>query len=209
MKKLWRQHKLAVIVTTVVVLTLLGGVIALITRVAPPDPKKEPEKVFKFIASNDFNRFSTAQKREYLQQLRDSEQGENRGRGGMLRNTQLSDQERTNLMANMRPVFQAMQKEHMEKFFSLSKEKQNQELDRTIKRMDEFRARRQAQAGEQRPQTGAAAQGGNRQRETNPAARRTPSIARMKSRYENSDPITRARFMEYRKALRERRAGSR
>lgn len=214
MKKLWQQHRLAVILASVISLAVLGSVFALLSRVSPPDPEKEPENAVRFIASDNFNRLSDKQKQEYLQQLRrPAEGGENRGPGGAFRNTELSEQERANLMSNMRPVFQAMQRERMEKFFAMSKEEQNQELDRVIQQMDSARARgqeRRAQADTaRRPDGSAPARDANRQDGAAPERRRGPTAQQMKERYENSHPLTRARLIEYRKAIRERRAGRR
>jgi hypothetical protein len=172
------------------------------SKVTPPDPKKEPKKTIKFLASKDFSSMSMEDKQEYMRKMRTS--GDRR----MFRNSKLSQEERTQLHQNMRPVFRAMMKERMTKFFAMSREEQNKELDKAIARMKERRAQWEARR-RATPQSGNTTNNSSNNNNNRRRGGGGNVASRMKNRYENTDPATRAQMIEYRKAIRERMQGKR
>jgi hypothetical protein len=204
MKNIWKENKTAVIVTGSILFVAVGAVLAISlgSKVTPPDPKKEPKKTIKFLASKDFSSMPMEDKQEYMRKMRES--GDRR----MFRNSQLTQEERTQLHQNMRPVFRTMMKERMKKFFAMSKEEQNKELDKAIARMKERQAQREARR-RTNTQSGTST---NSNSNNNNNRRRWGGgnvASRMKNRYENTDPATRAQMIEYRKAIRDRMQGKR
>lgn len=150
---------------------------------APP-VKSEQKKIAGYLASDKFNQLSMDDKKTYVRQLSDGHPWQ------VMRTPDIPKEEQAKLRENMQPVFQEMEKERLDKFFKMSKEDQQKELERIADQMKQFRAAQQAQ-GAQANRQGPPPGGGGR--------RNAPE--RQKARYETTDPVTRAQQVEFRKMM--------
>jgi CRISPR/Cas system-associated endoribonuclease Cas2 len=172
-----------------------------------PDPEKqEPKDIVKFLASPEFAARPEPERYRYFRTLADGSP-ERVMRYVFAGN--LNDAEREKLEANVRPLMQKMMKERMDEYFAKSSEERAAFLDKEIDRMQERRKEweaRRAQdpsAASRPPDTvtpGASA--------SNPAAASAPgtpgprgphgfSPERLRQRIEETDPATRAQFVQF------------
>lgn len=200
LKKSWSRRK-KVLVTLAIAIPVLGiaGLVTYkLTRPHAPDPAKlETKQAVKYLASKDFASLPEREKEDYMARLR-AKNGDN---PRMFFSNDLTQEERHAMFKNTRQIMQKMMKERMNKFFAMSKEEQNQELDRIIKEMEARRANRpQGGQGGRGPggQGGQGGQGGRGPGGGNMAARQ-------QQRYEATDSTTRAQMTEFRKLLQQRR----
>ncbi|MDY6912875.1 MAG: hypothetical protein SVT52_00215 [Planctomycetota bacterium] len=155
-------------------------------RPSPPNPAEQsPAEIVKYMASKQFARLPESQRKEYFNEVRQAKPDRS-----LIRRTnfqELTETERTNLRRNVRPLFQRMMDEQVEKYFELPEADRTAYLDGFIDRMQERAARRDRAS--ERP-------GGSR--------RRRFDATRIRRRIDSTTPAKRARRSEFFKKLRER-----
>ncbi|MDD5598475.1 MAG: hypothetical protein PHV82_11060 [Victivallaceae bacterium] len=158
---------------------------ALIPRKAPDPKELGPTKKVTYMASKEFARLPEKEKMKYMSQLGHPRQAFRT----------LSEKERQAVFKNTGRIMQKRMQEHITKFFKMSREEQNRELDRMIaegeKRRQEMEARRAANSSNN---------GSNRQ-----GPPRGNFRAMMQGMLENTDSTTRAQMSEFFRRMRERR----
>jgi hypothetical protein len=206
-------------------LAVAGAVATLLLWPAPlPDASQQSqEEVVKFVASEQFASLSADQQQPYFDRMRELRR-EGDGRRGF-RDLNLSEDEQQRLRQNMRASFERRMDETIDEFFALAPEQRDAYLDTQIddmqKRMAEWRNRRsqrrqdeprrqpdrEPQAGGSESSQGSSGSEGEQdrpRRRDGDRRRHGPTPERMKQRIEHSDPVKRARRMEYMKAMRDR-----
>lgn len=156
---------------------------------APP-VKSDKKQIAGYLASDKFGQLSMDDKKTYVKQLSDGQPWQ------VMRAPDIPKDEQAKLRENIEPVFQEMQKERLDKFFKMSKEDQQKELEKIVEQMKERRAAQQAQGG--RP----GGQGGGQQGPPpggGGGGRNSPQ--RQMARYETTSPVTRAQQVEFRKMM--------
>lgn len=157
-----------------------------------PSVKSDQKKIAGYLASDKFNQLSMEDKKAYLKQLNDGQPWR------VMRTPDIPKDEQAKLRENMQPVFQEMQKERLDKFFKMSKEDQQKELEKIVEQMKQRRAAQQAQGGQ------GGGQGGGPGGQGGPppgggGGRNNPQ--RQVARYEASDPVTRAQQVVFRQMI--------
>jgi hypothetical protein len=182
---------------------LIAGVAAILRHTPldpPPDPAGlSPADTARFLASDQFHKYSMREKRSYLERLREERRkrmAEGRAEGppeGAFE--ELSEEERENLRRNVRRVFMEMMQDAVNDYFALPEAERTAYLD---ERIDEFRSRGGPRGGP----------GGGPPRDESArgdgAARRGPTPERVSRMMRMTDPETRAKMIEFRRALRQR-----
>jgi len=155
-----------------------------------------PEEVAKYMASEEFGKLSEAERRDYIEKLRDAREPQEQRRL-MRSGAELSDEERRQLRANVAPVFQKMMEDRIDRYFALPASQQQAYLDEMIDQMQQFVAQRPAARPTPREASGSSSEpAGGRGRGFTPE--------RLKQRIETTDPAKRAKFVEFFKAFRRR-----
>lgn len=183
-----KKRKISIIAgSSLVALLLAAGMGYLLTRPHAPDPAKIPAKdAVKYLASKQFASLSEKEQEDYFNKLRNGK-GDN---PGMFFSKDLSQAERAAMFKNTRKLMFKEMKQRMNKFFAMSKEDQDKELDKMIKdREDRMKAGGFAGG---RP-------GGN-----GPPPGGPPSKAMMQNMLENSDSTSRAQMSEFFKRMEQR-----
>jgi hypothetical protein len=194
----------------------IGGGLLLITATvlgvvligSEPAPQSDSrDDLIKFVASEDFASLSEDKQRQYIQRLGE---GGNRREVFRAAREQLTDEQRQQLRENMSSMMQQQMQKRVEEYFALPPEQRQQHLDATIDEMiarrEQFatrRAERQAQGETNRPESSTSDAPNQTDQQTR-RPRRGPSAERLKRRIENTDPETRARFVQYISDLRAR-----
>ncbi|MHB9139276.1 MAG: hypothetical protein ACYC4Q_07735 [Victivallaceae bacterium] len=180
------QRKKISIITGSSLLSLLlaAGLLYLLTRPHAPDPAKIPAKdAVKYLASKQFASLSEKEQEDYFNKLR-SGKGDN---PGMFFSSDLSQAERAAMFKNTRKLMFKEMKQRMNKFFAMSKEEQDKELDKIIKeREDRMKA------------------GGIARTPGGPPPGGPPSKAMIQNMLENSDSTSRAQMSEFFKRMEQR-----
>ncbi len=192
------------IVMTAATAAILGGAGALIAwgpwaAPAAPDPNEQsPQEIVEYMASREFGRLPAEARSQYMQQARDVRRRQ--GDPGRAHRAELSDSQRRQLRENMRSTMRAHMEQRLDEYFGLPPEERTAYLDRMIDRMQQHRER------PDRPRPDAdrsgRSEGGDGDRRQ--GRRRGPTPERLKRRLEHSTPEMRAKFVEFRKALRKR-----
>ena len=159
---------------------------------APP-VKSDKKQIAGYLASDKFGQLSMDDKKTYVKQLSDGQPWQ------VMRAPDIPKDEQAKLRENIEPVFQEMQKERMDKFFKMSPEEQQKELEKIVAQMKERRAAQQAQGGGQGGQGGPGGQGGQGGPPGGGGGRNSPQ--RQMARYETTSPVTRAQQVEFRKMM--------
>ena len=155
---------------------------------APP-VKSDKKQIAGYLASDKFGQLSMDDKKTYVKQLSDGQPWQ------VMRAPDIPKDEQAKLRENIEPVFQEMQKERMDKFFKMSPEEQQKELEKIVEQMKERRAAQQAQGG--RP----GGQGGGQQGGPPPGGGGRNSPQRQMARYETTSPVTRAQQVAFRQMV--------
>ena len=168
---------------------------------APP-VKSDKKQIAGYLASDKFSQLSMDDKKTYVGQLSDGQPWQ------VMRAPDIPKDEQAKLRENIEPVFQEMQKERMDKFFKMSPEDQQKDIEKTVEQMKQRRAAQQAQGGQGgqggRPGGQPGGQGGGQPQGPPPGGgggggRNSPQ--RQMARYETTSPVTRAQQVEYRKMV--------
>jgi|GEM_PF-1447076 len=194
-KKNWsKKKKLTVLISLLLVMALIGTVVWWLLRPHAPDPTKlTTEKAVKYMASKEFARLSESDKEDYMRKLRSVNGDQNRE----LFRQNLSPDERRAVMRNTRAMMQKAMRDHMRKFFAMSKEDQMKAINEELDRRAAERASRQ-QSGQGRPGgQGGPGQGGGR----GPGG--GDRTAFMRQMLEGTDSTTRAQMAVHRQMMRE------
>lgn len=171
---------------------------ALIPRKAPDPEELGPEKKVSYLATREFARLPEKEKEKYLSQagVRPSPQAFRT----------LSEPERQAVFKNTRKVMHKMMKERITKFFKMSKEEQNKQLDAMIAEWDK---RRQEMEARRAAENNAGNNGGNNRNPNTGDNRQGPPRgnfrAMMQAILENTDSTSRAQMAEFFRRLQERR----
>ena len=191
------RTKTAVIVVfvalTVVAIGAAGSWLFWLREPTAPDPvRQRPEEIVKYLASDDYSRMPEASRRDYFEKVRQlrAEHG-----GDFLPIDRLTENELESFGRNVRPFSRQRGEDRIEKYFSLPPEQRVAYLDQAIDRMQARMAQRRTQPSRQ----GSAASGGRGGRR---GGFMTP--ARLRNRIEKTEPIKRAKSVEFRKAMRKR-----
>lgn len=164
-----------------------------------PKPGSDQKEISSYLASKEFGKLPVKDRQTYLESLRKNTT-DDRSRFRQMRT--MPAEQRQQMMNNMRPVFMAAQKEHLDKFFAMSPEDQEKELDKVAERMKQFRQNRQRNNNNANNTNQNNANRNNNNNNNN--RNRGNFDARMKMRYEATDSDTRAKQTEYRRRLREK-----
>lgn len=199
-KKMSKKRK--VLLISGVSAAVLAGIIPLamyLSRArAPETAGMERAEVVKYAASQEFAALPQSEKQKYFDGMRAKMEGTNPWQ--VMRDSNLSEQERERLRDNMGDMFRQQQLERVKKLVKMSKEERAKEYDRmaaeAIKRMAERR-----QQGGQRPEGQQNRQGGQQGGGQNRGA---ANVQRMRQRYEGTDAVTRAVEAEMRIEMRKR-----
>ncbi|MCK4982661.1 MAG: hypothetical protein KAS17_07035 [Victivallaceae bacterium] len=183
-KEMDRKNKIIMISgISVASVTLLATIVSAFFTPKAPDPKKlGPIKKVSYMASKQFAGLPEQEKIKYVKSA-------GRSRGAY---RQLSSSERTALSKNTRKIRMKQMKEHVNKFFAMSEEEQNKYLDERIAQRDKWRKAREARRTKSSSSTTTNRRHGNRN-------------AWRQGVMEGMDSTTRARMMELRRRMRERR----
>jgi hypothetical protein len=164
----------------------------------PPDPKTAaPEDVTKYLASKQFAKLPMDKKQDYMEKLHRNSGEPPRRRMRSMEN--LSEKEREQLHENMMPVFMARMRKDIDQYFELPEEQRTAYLDEMIDRDEE----RRQHWRDRRPPEDNNRNGQNDSRRRGRGRHWGPE--HLKRMIENTPPQDRARFMEFRKAMRKRR----
>ncbi len=158
---------------------------------APP-VKSDKKQIAGYLASDKFSQLSMDDKKTYVGQLSDGQPWQ------VMRAPDIPKDEQAKLRENIEPVFQEMQKERMDKFFKMSPEEQQKELEKIVAQMKERRAAQQAQGGQGGRPGG---QGGGQQGGPPPGGGGRNSPQRQMARYETTSPVTRAQQVVFRQMM--------
>jgi hypothetical protein len=156
-----------------------------------PSVKSDKKQIAGYLASDKFSKLSMDDKKTYVAQLSDGQPWQ------VMRAPDIPKDEQAKLRENIQPVFQEMQKERLDKFFKMSKEDQQKELEKIAEQMRQRRAAQQAQGGAQ----GQRPAGGGQPAAGPPPGGGRNSPERQKARYEETSPVTRAQQVEFRKMM--------
>ena len=165
-----------------------------------PDPgKQKTEDIAKLMASDKFSKLPGSVKDKYLENL----VTQDKTREIFYSAKSMSDDERKNLRDNMRPMFEIAMNKKAKEYFDLPPEKREAFLDGELDKMAERFANRPnnqnaAVGGQGRGAPGGAGAQGNA------GGRRGPSAKEIKQRIETTNPLDRAKAIQYRMALRAR-----
>ncbi len=155
-----------------------------------PSAKSDKKQITGYLASDKFGQLSMDDKKTYVKQLSEGNPWQ------VMRAPDIPKDEQAKLRENIQPVFQEMEKERLDKFFKMSPEDQQKELEKIVEQMKQRRAAQQAQGaqgGAQAPRPGG--QGGP------PPGGGRNSAQRQMARYETTSPVTRAQQVEMRKMI--------
>jgi hypothetical protein len=192
------ERKKIIMISAAVVagIGIISGVAALVWSGGPQtarDPKLQTtESQLKYLASKEFGGLPDGEKGKYVKSLDRRELFSN--------SRKMSDEDKKQLRENVGSVFRTMMKERINKYSELStKEEKNAYLDEMIDKMAAGRKERD------KSRTPMSAED-KKKREERRAERgkRTPSLDRIKSRIETSDPKERAQWTEFRIDMRKR-----
>ena len=89
-----------------------------------PSAKSDKKQIAGYLASDKFNQLSMDDKKTYVKQLSDGQPWQ------VMRAPDIPKEEQSKLRENIGPVFQEMEKERLDKFFKMSKEDQQKELEK-------------------------------------------------------------------------------
>lgn len=194
------------IVMTAATAAVLGGAGALVAwgpwrAPRPPDPNDQsPQEIVEYMASKEFGRLPVEARSQYMSRARDARRRQ--GDRGRVRRDELSDQQRRRLRENMHSTLRAHMEQRLNEYFELPPGEQTAYLDRMIDRMYQRRERRDRDGG--RADAGRAGRRDGDSDRHRRGGRRGPTPERLKRRLEHSTPEMRAKFVEFRKALRRR-----
>jgi hypothetical protein len=168
-----------------------------------PDPSKQKtEDIAKLMASDNFSKLSANVKDKYLENL----VNQDKTREIFYSARSMPDDERKNLRDNMRAMFEIAMNKKAKEYFDLPLEKREAFLDGELDKMADRRANRPDNQNNQNAT--AAGQGrvtpGGTTAQGNAGGRRGPSAKEMKQRIETTNPLDRAKAIQYRTALRAR-----
>lgn len=172
-----------------------------------PDPSAQtPEEKVEFMASSEFKSLPDSEKKEYFEKLR--KEG---GMREMMRQSRtLPDESRERLRGNTREMFRAMMTERVDQYFSLkTKQEKIAYLDKLIEERRQRGEDRRRQMENMSEEERKAMAERFQSRRGGRGRRGTPSLDRIKNRIENTSPEERAKFTEFRLALRARREATR
>lgn len=110
-------------------------------KTAPAPADMSGEQAIKYMTSKEFAELPETEKIKYMENMR-LRRGDSHGPPPQI--ASLSEEERQNMMRNVRPVMEKKIKEDMRKFFSMSQSEQEAEIDR---RIEEMEARRKNDPG--------------------------------------------------------------
>lgn len=168
-----------------------------------PDPtKQKPEERFQYVMSNDFRSLPVEKKKEYIQESMKN----GSPRDVMRRMRDMPEEQRKQLHETMRPVFQAMMKERVDKYFELkTPEEKVAYLDKCIaegeKRHQEMRKRMEEMPEKEKEEMKKRFS----ERREGGGGRRGPSLDWIKDRIDQSSPEERAKSTQFHLAMRARR----
>ncbi|MFP4053694.1 MAG: hypothetical protein ACLFV7_07520 [Phycisphaerae bacterium] len=152
------------------------------------------------LASKEFGSMSLSDRAAYLKRI-EQETGQNPRR--LLRRAELSEEQRSRLRENLAPLGRQRMQERMQKYFDLPAQQRTAYLDKMIDEFQERRTeweKRRAQRQANPPKEGDNGQQTRRGRE----GRGHFTAGRLRQRIETSDPLERARHVEFISALRKR-----
>jgi len=198
-------NKKAIIIAAGALLFLIAviTIAALLSRpkaTLPNQTVMTPEEKLKFMASDKFKALSDQQKAQFVQQsMRKGNPGEMFRAG-----RDLPEAEREKLHENMRGTMETMMKKRVDDYFALPEDQRDAYLDSIVNEMA-ARRNRMAASGQRPPGPGGAqAQPGQR----GPGGPGGPGgwggdngLQRLKDRLATTDPTTRAKQTEFRKAF--------
>ena len=188
------SKKKIVIIAASSLLTLLlaAWLFYLLTRPHAPDLEKITAKdAVKYLSTKQFAALPEKEQEDYFSKLRSSK-GSN---PGMFFSNDLSPEERTAMFKNTRKLMFKEMKQRMNKFFAMSKEEQDKELDRIIKER-ETQLKAGGFAGGH-PGAGTPPPGGG-------PPPGPPNKAMIQGMLENSDSTSRAQMAEFFKRMTQR-----
>jgi hypothetical protein len=166
---------MAVLIVGFVVLLHLRGT-------SQPDPNTATvQEKAEYLASDEFGKLETEEKRTYLDKLRSQAESQEQPRPMVM--TDLTDEQRDQMIKNMMPVISQWVNERWAEYEQLTPVEQTARLDQFIDRIEEER-KRNPQAHQER------------------IRRFTPK--RLNMLLEHTDPKTRSQFARFRTALEER-----
>lgn len=221
----WARHRRWVLVLAILVAAggATAGYLLLRTPAAPDPATLEPEQLVQYMASPAFAEQSDAVKQKYFQALRPGRGGEERGRSGQpttrrtdgadandaqrradfrrmraFMRADLTEDQRRQLMENMRPMFEQRMRERMQEFAQLEGEQRTAYLDEIIDRWANRPPRPPRPEGQR---SGRQRDGNDRRRHS---GRRGFTPDRLRAMIEHAPADVRALHMEFRKALRQR-----
>ena len=179
-----KKHSIVVALAALAFVALIVGA-ALGLRPKPQAPSPvvmSPEEKVKFIASDKFKDLSKEQQAQFLQQsMRRGEPGE------MFKADQsLTQEERDKLRRNMRSAMEERRKQEVDAYFALPAGQRDAYLDSVVKDMAS------------RPPPGPPPQADGKRPSGPPPG---GGFSHFKERVDSTDPVTRAKEMEYRKAV--------
>jgi hypothetical protein len=163
-----------------------------------PDPQvQEPRQIAKYLASDDFGALPPERRQAFVDKVASQieEPGGFRRLRGLLRDADLTEEEREKIRKNAAPHARAYMKKRLDAYFEMSPEEKTAFLDNFIDRMQERRKEWEKRRAE-RAKSGDS--GGGR--------RRGFSLARLRQRIEGTDVQTRARAIQFMLELRARAA---
>lgn len=221
----WGRHRRLVLVLAILLAVggAAAGYLALRTPAAPDPATLEPEQLVQYMASPAFAEQSDAVKQRYFEAMRFGRAGGEQprpdqpatapsgqdanasGRQNRFRRMRammgadLTEDQRRQLMENMRPMFEQRMRERMQEFAQLKGEQRAAYLDRIIDRWANRPPRPPRPEG-QRDRRGSG--DGNDRRSHSGRRGFTPD--RLQSMIEHVPADVRAMHMEFRKALRQR-----
>lgn len=156
---------------------------------APP-VKSDKKQIAGYLASDKFSQLSMDDKKTYVKQLSGGQPWQ------VMRAPDIPKDDQAKLRENIQPVFQEMEKERLDKFFKMSKEDQQKEIEKIVEQIKERRSTQQAQGGQGGRPGG---QGGPPGGGGGGGGRNSPQ--RQMARYETTSPVTRAQQVEFRKMM--------
>lgn len=188
------------IITASIIFLVAGGIgagiIASMGGKAPDATKMKDVEVARYMASPQFASLPSPEKMKFSAQLRQREGNP----WQIMRNTELSEDERAQLRTNMGNLRQEQMVQRAKKLIAMTPEERSKEYDRMA---EEMKKRMQQNGGQRRPQRANNPGGENQNRAANPQ-RGGDRTQRMQRRYEGTDSDTRAMMAEMRAEMRKR-----
>lgn len=186
---------LALVAALALVAVIIGAALSARPKPKAPSPTvMSPEEKVKFIASDKFKGLSQEQQAQFLRQSM------RQGPGELFKADQsLTDAERDKLRQNMRAAMEERHKQEADAYFALPESERDAYLDSVVKEMAARRPPGPPPNANAKGQNGPPPGGG-------PDGKGGPGgpgggFSHFKERVDSTDPVTRAKEMEYRKAV--------